>query len=38
MIYSAIREAEPWTPVSVIAGLLILAAIGYLFWRETKKP
>jgi hypothetical protein len=38
MIYSAIREAEPWTPFSVIAGLLILAAVGYLLWREMKKP
>jgi hypothetical protein len=38
MIYSAIREAEPWTPLSVTAGLLILAAIGYFLWREMKKP
>jgi hypothetical protein len=38
MIYSAIREAEPWTPISATAGLLILAAIGYLLWREMKKP
>ncbi len=38
MIYSAIREAEPWTPFSVIAGLLLLAAILYFFWRELKKP
>jgi hypothetical protein len=38
MIYSAIREAEPWTPFSVIAGLLLLAGIFYLFWRALKKP
>jgi hypothetical protein len=38
MMYSAIREAEPWTPLSVVAGLLILAAVGYLFWREMRKP
>jgi hypothetical protein len=38
MMYSAIREAEPWTPRSVIAGLLILAAVGYLFWRQMRKP
>jgi HAMP domain-containing protein len=38
MIYSVIREAEPWTPFSVIAGLLILAAIGFLLWRQMKRP
>jgi hypothetical protein len=38
MIYSAIREAEPWTPLSVIAGLLILAALGYVLWRQMRKP
>ena len=38
MIYSAIREAEPWTAFSVTAGLLILAGLGYLLWREMKKP
>ena len=38
MIYAAIREAEPWTPFSVIAGFLLLAAFGYFLWRQMKKP
>ena len=38
MIYAAIREAEPWTPFSVIAGILMLAAICYFVWREMQKP
>ena len=38
MIYAAIREAEPWTPFSVIAAILMLAAICYFVWREMQKP
>lgn len=38
MIYAAIREAEPWTPFSVIAGLLMVAGICYFIWREMQKP
>jgi hypothetical protein len=38
MIYAAIREAEPWTPGSVIAGLVLLAGALYWFWWELRKP
>jgi hypothetical protein len=38
MIYATIRQAEPWTPLSVLAGLLLLAGGLYWFWRAMKKP
>lgn len=33
-----IRQAEPWNAFSVLAALVMVAAVGYLIWRRARRP
>ena len=33
-----IREAEPWNPLSILAGLLLLSGLCFLVWKLASRP